>query len=97
MSNITYKNSPRGLEKAVNIAPILERQLCIDFSLYVLSVPLKTLGLVAWLKITMCLKHLQDWHFPCQTERLYNEHLSALQQNFKNFKVLFQDCRLLPC
>jgi len=47
MVYITYKNSPRGLEKAVNIALILERQLCTDFSFYVLSVLLKTLGLVA--------------------------------------------------
>lgn len=47
MSNMTYKSSPHGFKRAVNIAPILERQLCTDFSLYVLSVLLKTLGLVA--------------------------------------------------
>lgn len=49
---ITYKNSLHGLEKAVKIAPILERQLCTDFSLYVLTVQWKTLGLVAWLNVS---------------------------------------------
>lgn len=49
---MTYKNSLPGLEKAVNIAPILERQLCTDFTSYVLAVQWKTLGLVAWLNVS---------------------------------------------
>lgn len=44
MSNITHKNSPYGLEKAVNIALILERQLCTDFSLYHALGPVEDTG-----------------------------------------------------